>query len=112
MTNRSKQKGTAWETALVAWLREHGFPYAERRTLAGKHDKGDVSGIPGVVLEAKNCVTWTPSEWIGELQTEMANAGVDVGAVVIRRRGTTDAGRAYALLPLEVFVRLLEDDPR
>lgn len=31
--NRSKQKGTAHETAVVRWLQSNGHPNAERRTL-------------------------------------------------------------------------------
>jgi hypothetical protein len=110
VANPSKQKGTAWETSVVNWLRSNGHPYAERRTLAGSADKGDISGVPGVVLEAKNCRQITLAAWCDELEVEMGNAGVDLGAVVIKRRGTTDVGRAYAVMPMNVFVRLLGDD--
>ena len=109
MTNPSKAKGTAWETAVVTWLRANGFPYAERRTLAGANDKGDVSGVPGVVLECKATKTITLSTFVDELLVEMANAQADIGAVVIKRRGTTDVGRAYAVMPMDVFVRLIGD---
>ncbi len=51
--SRNKQKGTAFETLVVRWLAENGFPYAERRALAGTHDCGDVTGIPGLVIECK-----------------------------------------------------------
>lgn len=30
----SKDRGTRWETAVVRWLRDHGFPHAERRALS------------------------------------------------------------------------------
>lgn len=109
MTNRSKQKGTAWETAVVTWLREHGFPYAERRTLAGVNDKGDVSGLPGVVLECKSCATLQLPAWLRELEVEMANADVQVGAVVIKKKGSTKVDDAYAVMPMHVLTRLLED---
>jgi hypothetical protein len=57
MANRPKQKGTAAETAIVNALIEEGWVHAERRTLSGAADKGDVKlgdGIP-VMVEAKNC---------------------------------------------------------
>ena len=36
MSNPSKQRGTAWETAVVDYMRKHGFPYAERRVTNGR----------------------------------------------------------------------------
>lgn len=108
MSNPSKQRGTAFESALVRWLQANGHPYAERRTLAGSNDRGDIAGIPGVVLEAKACKTFDLAGWCRELEVEMGNAGADIGAVVVKRRGTTDPGQAYAILPLHVFNRLIQ----
>jgi hypothetical protein len=34
----SRRKGTAWESRVVEYLKEHGFPYAERRALCGTSD--------------------------------------------------------------------------
>lgn len=103
----SKQKGTQAESAVVAYLIEHGFPHAERRALAGVNDKGDVSGIPGVVVEIKNCKRLELASWVDELTAEMRNANAPVGAVVHKRKGTTDVGRWYATLPVSVLVALL-----
>ncbi len=41
--SKSKQKGTAAETAVVKYLKANGFPKAERRALQGNLDKGDIS---------------------------------------------------------------------
>ena len=49
--SRSKAKGTAAETAVVRFLRAVGFTQAERRTLGGTQDRGDIAGVPGVVIE-------------------------------------------------------------
>ena len=105
----SKQKGTAAETAVVAYLKEHGFPYAERRALAGINDKGDVSGVPGVVVEIKNCKRLELAAWIDELVAEMRNAAAPIGAVVHKRKGTTKVGEWYATMPVAVLVALLAD---
>lgn len=112
MSNPSKRKGTSAEVAVVGWLREHGFPHAERRALAGVNDKGDVSGVPGVVFEVKSCKRTELAAWVDELVVEMRNADAQVGAVVHKRRGTTDPGRWFATMPLEVFAALLEDGAR
>ena len=44
--SKAKAKGTAAETALVKYLRDHGFPGAERRAMTGEFDQGDVTGTP------------------------------------------------------------------
>ena len=105
----SKQKGTAAETAVVRYLQANGFPYSERRTLAGVNDKGDIAGLPGVVLEVKNCKRMELAGWLDELEVEMKNAGAYIGAVVHKRRGTTDPGQWFATLPFSVLVDLLRE---
>ena len=85
--NKPKQKGTAAETAVVAYLREHGFPTAERRALAGSGDKGDVSGVVGCVIEIKSCARTELAAWIEEARKEAAAAHAPVWAVWHKRRG-------------------------
>lgn len=53
MVNRPKDKGTWAETRVTEFLRDNGWPYAERRALAGVTDKGDITGCPGLVFEVK-----------------------------------------------------------
>ena len=53
MTGRPKDIGTAAETAVVRFLRDNGFPLAERRALHGSTDRGDITGTPGLVWEVK-----------------------------------------------------------
>lgn len=48
--NRSKAKGTSAESAVTTYLQTMGFIHAERRSLNGIHDRGDIAGIPGVVI--------------------------------------------------------------
>ena len=52
MANRPKQIGTEWETRCARWLQENGYPWAERRALAGALDKGDLM-VPGLMIECK-----------------------------------------------------------
>lgn len=107
MVNRSKQKGTAYETEIVAYLRGRGWVHAERRTLSGSHDKGDISGLVGVVIECKNAKTHDLPGWLTELETETTNAQADLGVLFVRRRGTTDRGRDYAVMTVEQATKLL-----
>lgn len=109
MSNPSKAKGTAAEVAVVRYLNAHGYPHAERRALAGVNDRGDVSGMPGCVVEVKNCKAHQPAAWLDELAVEMRNAGAYTGVVVFKRRGTTDPAQWFALMPFGQWVDLMRD---
>lgn len=104
------KKGPKFEADVVAYLKAHGFPYAERRVMGGVNDRGDVAGIPGVVLEVKNCARFEPAAFVDEAELEAANAGVSVFAAVVKRRGRGDPGDAFAVLPLRVLAGLLADE--
>lgn len=106
----SKAKGTSWESAIVNYLRDHGAPHAERRTLTGGKDKGDITGIPGLIIEAKNTTRHDWSTWIDEAQTEANNVAPDTLAIVwAKRRGKTSPAHAYVMLTGDQLVRLLTE---
>lgn len=96
MANPSKQRGTAFETACVEYLRAHGFPEAERRTQHGNKDRGDVSGVCSVAIELKACREITLASFIDEAIVEQANAGASSHLVVAKRR-MKGIDRAYAV---------------
>jgi hypothetical protein len=101
----SKQKGTAWESAIVAYLNGAGFP-VERRTQAGAHDKGDVAGLP-LVIEAKNCRATELAAWVDEAVAEARNARVPVGVVWHHRRGKASPADGFVTMSGAAFVELL-----
>ena len=103
----NKQRGTKWESAIVAFLRDKGFTYAERRALSGSRDLGDVTGIPGVVIEAKSQNRHSLSEWLNETEQERDNANADHGALWVKRTGYTSPGRAYVVMSGDDYVWLL-----
>ena len=106
MTNRSKQKGSAWERRFVDYLVEHGFPYAERRALEGTNDRGDVAGVPGVVFELKNCSHHELAAWMDEMVTEKRNAKAELGVVGFPRKSHA-TGRAYVLMELDQLLEMI-----
>jgi hypothetical protein len=106
VSNPSKAKGTAFEVAVSAWLVEQGFPYAERRALAGSTDRGDIAGIPGVVLELKAAKQICLSEWMDEVRVEKQNAKAQVGACVVKRRSHSIA-KSYVVMELQDFIELI-----
>lgn len=105
--NRSKQKGTAFESSLLPLLQRY-YPGSERRALTGAKDKGDYI-LPGAdfALEAKNHKSMDLSGWIGEAQVEAENLGVPHGVVVHKRRGKTLPEEQYVTLRLEDFLELV-----
>jgi hypothetical protein len=111
MANPSKRKGTSFEVAVVAYLREHGFPYAERRALRGTRDAGDVAGVVGWVLEVKNCKSIELGPWMNEAHIEAANDGVSRFAVIHHRRQHATA-EAFVSMPLRLFAELLAEEPK
>ena len=107
--SKAKQKGTAAETAVVNYLKENNFPYAERRALHGTLDKGDITGCGPVVFEVKDHAKITMPAWLRELEEEVKNAKAEVGVVVAKKRGTMKVGDWYAIMPFSELVKLLKD---
>ena len=107
--SKSKAKGTKLESEVVTYLRQTGWPSAERRALTGTNDQGDITGVPGVTIECKSRNGFFPSEWCDQLDREMANTHDAVGFVVAKRRGTTEVGDYFALMPVHVLVDLLRE---
>ena len=110
--SRSKNVGTAAETAVVTYLRNHGFPHAERRALAGTHDLGDITGTPGIVWEIKSIINGRGAypSWMRETETERLNAGnADLGILVVKPAGLGDRNidRWHTVTPLPVLESLL-----
>lgn len=102
----SKRKGTAWESAVVNFLRANGFPAVERRALSGSADRGDVAGVSGWVIEAKATRSIDLAQAVDEARTEAANAGASWHAAVIKRR-MRPAGDGYAVMSLAQLARLI-----
>ena len=103
LTNPSKQRGTAHETQTVRWLKRHGWAFAKRITQKGNRDEGDISlgdGIP-VMVEAKNEKEVTLGTYIREMDAQITNALAETGVVIIKRRGTQDVGKYYALTTVD-----------
>lgn len=84
MSTKSKAKGTTAEREVVRYL-QNWWPAAERRALSGNKDKGDVAGIPGVVVEIKAAQTQTLPKWQRETLAEQANAGAARCMLVVKR---------------------------
>lgn len=106
--NRSKRKGTAGESAVVSTLVEAGWPHAERRALAGTKDRGDVAGIPGVVIECKAEASYDIPGWLREAAAEKANDGAEHAAVWFKLKGKTDPRQWAVCMTGQEYMDLLK----
>ena len=105
----AKKAGTAWETEIVKELVAHGWKYAERRRLSGAQDKGDIAGVAGVCIEAKNASRLELASWLDEAEKERSHADAAIGAVWFKRRGKPRAAQGYVLLDGASFMQLLKE---
>lgn len=111
MTNRSKQKGTAWESAIVDVLTRLEFP-AKRVVLHGKEDQGDIhiDGLP-IIIEAKNEKTYKLAEWVEEANKEGDNTH-SLGVVWAHRKGKSNPTDGYVVMDGLTFIKLLMEIKR
>lgn len=103
----AKKAGTAWETAIVRYLCGEGWTLAERRARTGALDQGDITGIPGVCIEAKNTNRITLGQFLDEAETEAANANADIAVAWVKRRGKASPADGYVILSGKTFADLL-----
>lgn len=105
----NKAKGAKAESQVAAVLREHGFPDADRRIRNGRYDRGDIAGVPSVVIEVKNVASYAGelSTWLMEAERETENAGAQLGIVWHKKKGTTDPRNWYVTMTGETCMTLL-----
>jgi hypothetical protein len=109
-SRRSARKaGTAWESEIVAALVRAGWQHAERRRLEGARDRGDIAGVPGVVIEAKSANRIELARAVDEAVAERENANAEVGVAWIKRKGKARAEDGYAVLPGWQLMQLLKE---
>ena len=107
MTSPQKRKGSSAELAVAKWLNRLGWIHAERSRAGWTDDRGDIDGMPGVCIEVKNEKRIDLPGYLRELEVEMANAKAWTGAVIVKRRGSTDPADWYAVMPASVWAQLL-----
>lgn len=117
--SRQKQKGTAFESAIVEYLQNTLCDITiERRALNGTADRGDISGVTfcghRMVLECKNENRMRLAEYIREAEKEATNDGAHYYAVIHKKRGTgistpQTVGQQYVTMPLRLFTQILKE---
>jgi hypothetical protein len=104
MVNPSKDKGTKAETAVVRYLKSVGYPNVERRALSGKYDRGDISGIPGVVISVKDVAARSLlPKFLEELRVMVATDNADFGVLWWKNRGKSSPAQWDVFIPHDYF---------
>ena len=105
----NKAKGREAEKAVSEYLNARGYT-TERRRMEGSNDRGDISGIPGVVIEVKAHKAIYLSQFVDEANVEAGNdSPFAVGVTWIKRRGTTDPANWYVAMDGATFVKFLNN---
>lgn len=107
MVNKSKIKGTSFESAVVGFLNDKGIK-VERRALKGNKDCGDIAGLDNWILELKATKELDLAGAVREAQDEAVNASTDFWAAVMKRR-RAPISEAYVVLPLWMWAELYKE---
>lgn len=102
MVNKSKAIGTQGETWVKRYAQAHGFPDADRRTLTGNKDQGDLllqrhPTLGLLIAEVKagnNAATASDLDvetWMRQADAERANAGAALCPLIWKRAGKGEA---------------------
>ena len=106
----AQRKGTHGETSRVKYLQSRGWRYATRIPKFGAKDRGDLvldQAVP-VMIESKETKSFTPSTFIAEMKAQIENASAEFGFVIVKRKGTTDVGKYYAITDVDNMMNLIE----
>jgi hypothetical protein len=103
----AKQKGTAWETALVNFLKSKGLD-ARRVAQSGMLDTGDIHGISPFVGQAKNYANLADGLRLGVegAEVQKVRAGEPFGVALVKR-ARKPVAKGYAVMTVETFADLL-----
>jgi len=103
----ARKAGTAWESAIVDYLRVSGWPDVERRARTGARDQGDIAGLSPFCIEAKSCARADLAAWVAEAKAEAVNARVPFGVAWAKRKGKASPADGYVVMDGATFADLL-----
>lgn len=109
----NNRKGKDAEQRVARYLREHGWPNAERHVRTGYRTAGralvdplDITGTPGIVWSVKADTSAQVRSWLHETEQVRRYQGADLGVLVVRRSGKASPARWWAWAPFGVLIQL------
>jgi hypothetical protein len=108
----AKAAGSRFERQVADYLAGNVDDRIDRRVKTGAKDKGDIAGVRvlggKVTLECKDYGgRFLVGPWLNESDIERGNDDALAGAVVAKRRGTTDPGDQVVFMTLRYLAALL-----
>lgn len=87
MGNPNGAKGAETERLVAAYLRDQGFPQAQRYLREGRRDDmGDIDGVPHTTIQVKYVARPSLQEWVTATLKQRSNAGNPLCLLVVRRK--------------------------
>lgn len=108
MPTANSIKGAATERMVAAYLRENGFPLADRRLREGRaDDQGDIDGVPFTVVQVKYVKENRYQAWVTDTLRQREEA-VKPLCLLVRRVPRKRVGQWEALMPSSYFIASFE----
>jgi hypothetical protein len=107
VVSTSSRNGREAENKVAQALRDAGFIHAEPRARRGRSDTGDITGLPGVVIEVKAAKELELAKFMNQAEAERANAGADLAVLWHKRRGKSNPEDWYVTISGRTFLELL-----
>jgi hypothetical protein len=98
VTSANKRKGDLFNRQIIKHLIAEGITDAHRYQDGYHLDRGDVAGIPGIVIQAKNVVQVKWSNWFLNVRLQQVHAASPIGILALKRQGRSDPAEATAIL--------------
>lgn len=105
MSGATNDKGRRMEEEVAAYFQAWGWP-VRRVVQDGRHDRGDLEGLPDCAVQVKDHATQTLAAWADDVERQRKAAAEHYGVVISRRRGRP-LGDSYVVLTLTTFAKLL-----
>lgn len=108
----ARAAGTRFERMVADYLAKHVDDRIDRRVKTGNKDRGDIAGLRHmggrVVLELKDYGgRYLLGPWLNEAEIERGNDDAIAGAVVIKRRATSDPLEQVVVMTTRDLIALL-----
>lgn len=102
-----RRKGADAEREVVQFLRDHLGDHIVRTRAGAGDDRGDLAGLPDMVVQVKSYVDIARALRVGlaDALVQKENAGVPWGCAFLRRRG----GQYVVCMSAEDFVSLYRE---
>lgn len=107
MAVNSKQKGARFERLLASKFREHGYDARRTAQYCGNSgDAADVTGLPGIHVEAKHAEQMRLYEWMAQAKRDAEAGGNESLPAVFHKKNNAEI---LVTMELEAWMHLYRE---